>query len=101
MNVLQLLHERLTIESTWILAVLIEEKRYVPKEELWQLVNERHKDKKNTDRLLIKSRHYLDNFMNQLEGAALVNLQKIGQVRLYEITPLGETVLKYSAKGAN
>ena len=100
-DVLQLLHQRLTVESTWILAVLLDEKRFVPKEELWQLVNDCHAQKKGSQLPLIKSRHYLDNFMYRLEGAALVNLQKIGQARLYQITPLGEAVLKFNVKGAN
>lgn len=100
-NVMALLHERLTIESKWILAVLLDEDRFVPKEELWQLVNTRYQQKTSGSKTLIKSRHFLDNFMYRLEGAALVDVQKIGQVRLYEITPLGDAVLKYKVKGAD
>lgn len=95
MDIHALLHERLTVETRWILAVLLEESRKVAKEELWKIVNERYQQKKGVDEVLIKSRHFLDSHMNRLEGAALVNLTKIGQVRLYEISALGKNVLTF------
>ncbi|GED65596.1 hypothetical protein [Lysinibacillus fusiformis] len=100
-NIIQLLHERLTDESSWLLASLLLEKQFVPKERLWELTNEHYqKEKNNKDKKqLIKSRHYLDNFMYRLEGAALVDVQIIGQARLYKITELGEQVLKFKIKG--
>lgn len=99
-NIIQLLQERLTVESRWLLASLLIEKQFVPKERLWELANEHfHKQKGNNDKPLIKSRHFLDNFMHRLEGAALVDVQKVGQARLYKITSLGEHVLKFKGKG--
>lgn len=95
-DIIHQLHERLTTESRWLLAILILEKQQVPKERLWELANEHYqKETGNKESQLIKSRHFLDNFMHRLEGAALVNVQRIGQARLYEITSLGEHVLKF------
>lgn len=100
MTIIPLLQERLTEESKWLLASLLLEKQFVPKERLWELANMHYQaEKGKQDKQLIKSRHFLDNFMHRLEGAALVDLQKIGQARLYKITPLGEQVLKFTGKG--
>ena len=101
-NIIVLLNERLTVETRWILAVLLKEEREIPKQELWQLVNEQHGERINSDKKLIATRHFLDNFINRLEGAALVNLTKLGPVKLYSISDLGKQVLHQSQnKGAN
>jgi hypothetical protein len=98
-KIIQQLQERLTNESRWLLAVLMVEKQFVPKERLWELANEHYQKETGNKDQLIRSRHFLDNFMHRLEGAALVNVQKIGQARLYKISLLGEQVLLFKTKG--
>lgn len=96
-----ILLENLSNESKWFLFILQQEEQPINKELLKDMANESY-SKRNTEKgitssePLIPSRHLLDIHTARLEGAGLVQVQKVGRIRMYSITPLGKKLLKYA-----
>ncbi|MCM3358171.1 hypothetical protein [Psychrobacillus sp. MER TA 171] len=96
-DIFEILTNSLSEESKWFLFALSTEKVPLHKENLRDVANELFKrvnahDKKKQ---LITSRHSLDIHTARLEGAGLVNVQRIGQIRIYSLTELGTELLNY------
>lgn len=83
------------IEETglWMLATLKVAGKPVSKTNLRDQTNKRYFEKK--EKSLISSRYTLDIFTAKLEGAGLIAVEKVGQVRLYQLTLLGNEIIKF------
>lgn len=91
-----MLAENLSNESKWFLVILDQESpNPINKELLREKTNELYSKVKKTEESLINSRYVLDIHTARLEGAGLVNVQKIGKVRMYSITDLGLKLINY------
>ncbi|MGE7692301.1 hypothetical protein ACQKMI_24375 [Lysinibacillus sp. NPDC097214] len=100
---LDILLENLSIESKWFLFILLQEGKPINKALLNDMANESYAKKQSekeqpTNELLIPSRHLLDIHTARLEGAGLVKVEKLGRIRMYSITDLGEKLINYAAK---
>jgi len=92
----EMLAENLSNESKWFLVILEQESpNLVNKELLWEKVNDLYSKAKKSEESLIKSRYVLDIHTARLEGAGLVKVERIGQIRMYSITAIGLKLLKY------
>ncbi len=103
---LEILRENLTEESKWFLFILLQEGKPINKALLNDMANEAYAKRQyergqSTSELLIPSRHLLDIHTARLEGAGLVKVEKLGRIRMYSITALGEKLLNYAADKAN
>lgn len=102
---LEILRQNLTEESKWFLFILLQEGKPINKALLNDMVNDAYAKRQSekgesTNELLIPSRHFRDIHTARLEGAGLVDVQKLGRIRMYSITALGEKLLHYAADKA-
>ncbi|MEB2301623.1 hypothetical protein LAV72_18630 [Lysinibacillus xylanilyticus] len=99
---LEILFENLSHESKWFLFILLEEGKPINKALLNDMANDAYSKMQSekgqpTNELLIPSRHLLDIHTARLEGAGLVKVEKLGRIRMYSITDLGEKLIQYIA----
>ncbi len=99
---LDILSEHLSNESKWFLFILQQEGKPINKELLKDMANESFSNRNSEKGIpnnepLIPSRHLLDIHTARLEGAGLVDVEKLGRIRMYSITSLGKRLLEYIA----
>lgn len=97
-DIIDILCENLN-DGIWALRVLYNEGA-INKEKLWDYINQYHKEyqienEKDYDgKKLLPSRYGLDIMTARLEGAGLISFKPIGRVRIYEVTNLGNVLIK-------
>ncbi|NUU74672.1 cell division protein FtsZ [Paenibacillus xylanilyticus] len=88
-----------TIDETglWMLATLRVANKPVAKSYLRDITNKRYIETKiqPEEKKLIPSRYSLDITTAKLEGAALIEVDRVGQTRFYKLTTLGNEVIKF------
>ncbi|KGP77795.1 hypothetical protein P364_0131525 [Paenibacillus sp. MAEPY2] len=88
-----------TIDETglWMLATLRVANKPVAKNYLREITNKRYIETKMQpeEKILIPSRYILDITIAKLEGAALIKVERVGQTRLYQLTALGNEIIKF------
>lgn len=86
-------------DGIWALRVLYAEGA-MNKEKLWDYINQYHKDyqieneKDYEGKKILPSRYALDIMTARLEGAGLISFKAIGRVRIYDVTNLGNVLIK-------
>ncbi|SCC24682.1 Uncharacterized protein BCZB5J_02188 [Bacillus cereus] len=86
-------------EGIWALRVLYAEGA-MHKEKLWDCINQYHKEyqienaKDYEGKKILPSRYSLDIMTARLEGAGLISFKPFGRVRVYEVTNLGNVLIK-------
>jgi hypothetical protein len=87
-------------DGIWALRVLYAEGAMKNKEKLWDYINQYHKDyqieneKDYEGKKILPSRYALDIMTARLEGAGLISFKAIGRVRIYDVTDLGNVLIK-------
>lgn len=85
-------------DGIWALRVLYAEGA-MNKEKLWDYINQYHKDYQIENEKIMRvkilpSRYALDIMTARLEGAGLISFKAIGRVRIYDVTDLGNVLIK-------
>ncbi|EJV74170.1 hypothetical protein IG3_05875 [Bacillus cereus HuA2-1] len=92
-------------DGIWALRVLDLEGT-MHKEGLWEFVNKFHKEYQiehegnYEGKKILPSRYSLDIMTARLEGAGLITFRQLGRVRIYQVSKLGNVVIKELEKRA-
>jgi hypothetical protein len=87
-------------DGIWAFYVCYTPEGAMNKEKLWDYINQYHKDyqieneKDYEGKKILPSRYALDIMTARLEGAGLISFKAIGRVRIYDVTDLGNVLIK-------